>query len=407
MLHGRSPRSVTRRWHPSSSRHGAQITVSATSENRRRSYHRRDKIRRVSRSPTPWQRLPADLADGDAAAAWRRPCGRSPTPSPRRRPAFAAIEDAKFERDVRTAVQVALERFLDLVGTDEPALPPPVREVFVALGAAEAREDRGPEVLLAALRMASRLMLRTASRGAGRGAAGGHRGAHRPVRRDHAPTSTSWPRRAPTASPCSCASRPARATAAAGSSPSCCCAAARRPSVVARRGGRHRLARRSTPSCPCCCRSEQARDARFRYGADGVVVERGARRGAAAAGRPARRPGPSSREALRGRGRRGRARRWAGPQVPGGGAAGRADRRAGRRRRPGRRSSPTTTSPRWRCAASRARWRCCPPAGWRRSRGLRDDASGSSLLATLHSWLRHWGSRADGRRRSCSSTRRR
>src|SRR3712207_2341628 len=78
-------------------------------------------------------------------------------------PAFATISDSKFARDVRTAVEVALERFLDLVGTDEPALAPRFREVFVALGAAEAREDRGPEVLLAALRTASRLMLRLAS----------------------------------------------------------------------------------------------------------------------------------------------------------------------------------------------------------------------------------------------------
>ncbi len=77
-------------------------------------------------------------------------------------PAFATIEDSKFERDVHTAVHVALERFLDLVGTDEPALPPRFRDVFVALGAAEARENRGPEALLAALRIASRLMLRTA-----------------------------------------------------------------------------------------------------------------------------------------------------------------------------------------------------------------------------------------------------
>ncbi len=78
-------------------------------------------------------------------------------------PAFATIEDPRVQRDVRTAVQVAFERFLDLVGTDEPALPPSVRDVFVALGAAEAREDRGPEVLLAAFRTASRLMFRVAS----------------------------------------------------------------------------------------------------------------------------------------------------------------------------------------------------------------------------------------------------
>jgi len=70
---------------------------------------------------------------------------------------------AKFERDARSAVEVALARFVDLAGTDEPALPPRFREVFVALGAAEAREHRGPEVLLAALRTASRLLLRMAS----------------------------------------------------------------------------------------------------------------------------------------------------------------------------------------------------------------------------------------------------
>jgi hypothetical protein len=113
-------------------------------------------------SPTPWRRLPADLSTAmrpRLAATVRAVAGAVTEATP----AFATIEDAKFERDVRTAVQVALERFLDLVGTDEPALPPRFREVFVALGAAEAREDRGPEVLLAALRMAGRLMLRMAS----------------------------------------------------------------------------------------------------------------------------------------------------------------------------------------------------------------------------------------------------
>ncbi|MFY1637933.1 helix-turn-helix domain-containing protein [Solwaraspora sp. WMMB335] len=109
---------------------------------------------------TPWRRLPAELA----------PAMRSRLPAvvravattvTRTTPAFAAAEhDAKLQRDVRTAVEVALERFLDLVGTDEPALPPPVREVFVFLGAAEARENRGPETLLAALRTAARLLLR-------------------------------------------------------------------------------------------------------------------------------------------------------------------------------------------------------------------------------------------------------
>jgi hypothetical protein len=112
-------------------------------------------------APVPWRRLPADVATAlrprlpDAVQAVADAVTAAT-------PVFATIEDSKFDRDVRTAVQVAFERFLDLVGTEEPALPPHVREVFVALGAAEAREDRGPEALLTALRTASRQMLRMA-----------------------------------------------------------------------------------------------------------------------------------------------------------------------------------------------------------------------------------------------------
>ena len=113
-------------------------------------------------SPTPWQQLPADLA---AAMRPRLPgTVRAIADAVQEAtPAFAPNGNAKFQRDVRTAVQVALDRFLDLAGTAEPALPPRFREVFVALGAAEARENRGAEVLLAALRTAGRLMLRMAS----------------------------------------------------------------------------------------------------------------------------------------------------------------------------------------------------------------------------------------------------
>ncbi|MER7166275.1 helix-turn-helix domain-containing protein [Micromonospora sp. NPDC000207] len=113
-------------------------------------------------SVTPWRRLPVDLA-----TAMRPQLGTTvgavAGAVTEATPAFAGISDAKFDRDVHTAVEVALERFVDLVGTDEPALPPRFRAVFVALGAAEAREDRGPEALLAALRTAARLLLRTAS----------------------------------------------------------------------------------------------------------------------------------------------------------------------------------------------------------------------------------------------------
>src|SRR5665647_1131631 len=92
-------------------------------------------------SPTPWQRLPTALV-------------------PALRGRMAAIVDAKFAQDIRRGVGAALERFVDLVGTNEPALPAGVRETFVDLGAAEAREDRAPETLLSALRTSARVMLR-------------------------------------------------------------------------------------------------------------------------------------------------------------------------------------------------------------------------------------------------------
>ncbi|WP_326553154.1 PucR family transcriptional regulator [Micromonospora sp. NBC_01813] len=108
---------------------------------------------------TPWQRLPAELAPAmrPRLPAVIRAVATAVTEAT---PAFAGVAEQKFRSDAWTAVEVALHHFLDLVGTTDPALPPRVREVFVALGAAEAREQRGPEALLAALRMASRLLLR-------------------------------------------------------------------------------------------------------------------------------------------------------------------------------------------------------------------------------------------------------
>jgi hypothetical protein len=113
-------------------------------------------------SPTPWQLVPTELADAmrEQLPATVRAISDAVTAST---PTFATIESEKFHSDVRTAVRVAIERFLDLVGTDQPALPPRFREVFIALGAGEARENRGPEALLAAMRMAGRLLLRTAA----------------------------------------------------------------------------------------------------------------------------------------------------------------------------------------------------------------------------------------------------
>src|SRR5688500_13625971 len=97
---------------------------------RRRCLSRRDKIAAVSTAP--WHRLPAELT-----AAMRPGLAVSVQAVvdavAEATPAFAVIEDSKVGRDVRTAVRVALERFLDLVGTDEVALPPRFRDVFVSL----------------------------------------------------------------------------------------------------------------------------------------------------------------------------------------------------------------------------------------------------------------------------------
>ena len=105
----------------------------------------------------PWRRLPPDLATA-LRPRFEETVREIADAVTAASPAFRGISDPKFSRDVKTAVTVALERFLDLAGTDSPALPPETRAVFLGLGAAEAREERGPEVLLAAFRTAARLM---------------------------------------------------------------------------------------------------------------------------------------------------------------------------------------------------------------------------------------------------------
>jgi hypothetical protein len=111
-------------------------------------------------SPTPWRSLPAELVpvlrarlETIVATVADQITGS----------VFGEVDDDKVARDVHRGVRVAMERFVELVGTDEPALPARVRETFLELGAAEAREERTPETLLSALRTAARVMLRTTS----------------------------------------------------------------------------------------------------------------------------------------------------------------------------------------------------------------------------------------------------
>jgi len=118
--------------------------------------------RTVATPSTPWCRLSADVASAlrPVLSQTAREVSAEVTASV---PAFAAMGGrAKFSRDLDAAVRTGLDRFVELAGTGQEALTPAVRELFSGLGAAEARDGRGPEILLSALRISSRLLLRAA-----------------------------------------------------------------------------------------------------------------------------------------------------------------------------------------------------------------------------------------------------
>ncbi len=333
-----------------------------------------------------WRRLPADLATA------MRPhlpvtVAAVAVAVTEATPAFAGIADDKFTRDVHRGVRVALDRFLDLVGTDEPALPAPVREVFVALGAAEAREERGPEALLAALRMAARQLLRTAAQSLAR---------LRPVGTeeliDLSDAVTAYVDELAAASTDGYALQ-LREQAGEGDRRRQLAELLLRgdgmPSVVAAAA-----ARIGWPDLdavvPVLLPLDQARDVRFRYGPDGLVVERG--RDAVLL----LRAGPrATRAALTGA----LAGRWVvvgpelpWPQVPAAvrlaelvvGLAGPA---------PG----PLFADDHLTALALRGETGALAVLTARRLAPLAElrPAQRENLLVTLHSWLRHWGSRAE------------
>ncbi len=111
--------------------------------------------------PRPWQQLDAEIATalhdglGEVVDALR---GAVPVDVP----AFAepAATDPKFARDIDRAVTAALDRFVSIVGRDEPALTPTEHTLYSDLGAGEARDGRGLESLLAAYRAGGRVIFR-------------------------------------------------------------------------------------------------------------------------------------------------------------------------------------------------------------------------------------------------------
>ena len=88
--------------------------------------------------------------------------------------AFANEDDGRLREDIRTGVLVTLERFLQLVGTEEPALSEATAAVYARLGSEEAGERRGLESLLAAYRVGARLLFREMSMLATRAGADPH-----------------------------------------------------------------------------------------------------------------------------------------------------------------------------------------------------------------------------------------
>jgi len=342
-------------------------------------------------SRTPWGRLPVDVATAlrSGLEASARTIAQSVTSSV---PVFAEIEDPKFRRDLYDAVRVALDRFLDLVGTDEPALQPRIRETFVALGAAEAREHRGPEDLLAALRIASRVLLRTASQALSE---------LRPVAPgellDLSDAVTAYVDELAGASTDGFALQ-LREQAGEGDR------RRRQLGELLLRGNAAEGAVMSAAAgigwrsvdavVPVLLPAEQARDARFRYGADGVVIER--ERDAVLLLRAGPRSGRSQlAEALRGRGAVvGPSLGWA--RVPE--AVRLAELTAQLLGEPVASSNdPNFTDDHLATLALRGEPGALAVLTARRLAPFAHlrEAPRQRLLETLYSWLRHWGSRTE------------
>ena len=108
---------------------------------------------------TPWANLPAGL--GESVRPFLQEVVDEVIASiPSAVPSYARPLEGRFGQGVRTGVEVALGRFLDLPGTDSPALAPQDRDVYLALGRGELRQGRSLEALLAAYRVGARVAFR-------------------------------------------------------------------------------------------------------------------------------------------------------------------------------------------------------------------------------------------------------
>ncbi len=108
---------------------------------------------------TPWSSLPPGL--GDSVRPYLRDVVDEVIASiPSEVPSYARPLEGRFGQGVRLGVEVALGRFLDLPGTDSPALAPDERGLYLALGKGELLQGRSLEALLAAYRVGARVAFR-------------------------------------------------------------------------------------------------------------------------------------------------------------------------------------------------------------------------------------------------------
>jgi len=108
---------------------------------------------------TPWSSLPPGL--GDSVRPYLSDVVDEVVASiPSEVPSYARPLEGRFGEGVRMGVEVALGRFLDLPGTDSPALAQEDRAVYLSLGRGELLQGRSLEALLAAYRVGARVAFR-------------------------------------------------------------------------------------------------------------------------------------------------------------------------------------------------------------------------------------------------------
>ena len=111
---------------------------------------------------TPWLSLPAEvgpLITPHLPELARRVIETLPLDVPE----YARPFEGSFGAGVHRGVEVAMERFAELPGTDRPALSPASRQVYEGLGRGEVREGRSLNALMAAYRSGARTTFRMLS----------------------------------------------------------------------------------------------------------------------------------------------------------------------------------------------------------------------------------------------------